>query len=373
MPQPQPIPVNEPLFDGNEKKYVLECVETGWVSSEGPFVTRFEELAAKRFQRKHAIAVCNGTAALEVAVAALELPAGSEVILPAFTIISCALAVVRARLVPVLVDSDPQTWNFDLNQLESKITEKTRAILPVHIYGLPVDMQAVQEIAKKRGLRVVEDAAEAIGQTCRGKPCGSFGDASIFSFYPNKHVTTGEGGMVLTDDDRIAEKARSLRNLCFDPARRFIHEELGHNFRMTNLQAALGLAQLESLDRHLELKRRMGARYQKQLVGEVRVQLPLERTDCAENLYWVFGVVGREGAPDALEMMRRLAERKIGTRHFFWPLHQQPAFQRAGLFKNERHPVAERLANRGFYLPSGLALREEQIDRAADALRACLG
>jgi len=219
------IPVNEPLLDGNEKKYLVQCVETGWISSEGPFVQQFEKNMAAKVGRKHGVAVCNGTAALDIAVAALELAPGDEVIMPAFTIISCISEIVRAGIVPVLVETDPRTWNMDIGQVEAKITPRTKAILMVHIYGLPVDADPILNLAKQHGLKVIEDAAEMIGQTYKGRACGSLGDISIFSFYPNKHITTGEGGMVLSDDDRLAERCRSLRNLCFKADRRFAHDQ----------------------------------------------------------------------------------------------------------------------------------------------------
>lgn len=363
------IPVNEPLLHGNEKKYLDECIDTGWISSEGPFVREFEARFAARVGRRHGIAVCNGTAALEAAVAALRIGPGDEVIMPAFTIISCAGAVVRAGAVPVLVDSDPATWNMDVCRIEERITPRTRAIMVVHIYGLPVDMDPVLKLAEKHGLKVIEDAAEAHGLTYHDRPCGSFGDLSTFSFYPNKHVTTGEGGMIVTDDDMLAERCRSLRNLCFQNKKRFVHEELGFNFRMTNLQAALGLAQLERLDQFVEVKRRMGQRYTELFAGTKGVQLPMQSTEYADNIYWVYGLVlGDDVAFDADEAMQRLGERKIGTRPFFWPMHEQPVFRRMGLFAGESYPVAERLARRGFYVPSGLALTDAQMDEVAAAL-----
>src|SRR6185437_15595635 len=242
------IPVNQPLLDGNEKKYLSECIDTGWISSEGPFIKRFEDEFAARVGRKFGIAVCNGSVALDAAMAALDLKPGDEVIMPAFTIISCASAITRCGAVPVLVDADPLTWNMDVAQIAPRINSKTRAIMVVHIYGLPVDMDPVMELAARHGLRVIEDAAESHGQVYNGRPCGSFGDMSTFSFYPNKHITTGEGGMIVTDDEALAARCRSLRNLCFRPGQRFVHDELGWNFRMTNLQAAVGVAQLERLD-----------------------------------------------------------------------------------------------------------------------------
>lgn len=367
------VPVNEPLLDGNEKKYLIECIDTGWISSEGPFIKQFEERFAARVGRKYGIAVCNGTAALDAAVDALDIGPGDEVIMPAFTIVSCIAQIVRAGAKPVLVDSEPLTWNMDVTQLEAKITKRTRAIMIVHIYGLPTDLAPVLDIARRHGLKVIEDAAEMHGQTYRGQPCGSFGDLSVFSFYPNKHVTTGEGGMIVTDSAELAETCRSLRNLCFQPHKRFVHERLGWNLRMTNLQAALGVAQLERLDEFVARKRRMGARYDELLHGLQGVQLPLRRTDYAENIYWVYGLVLDEGRGlDAETAMKRLADEGIGTRPFFCPMHQQPVLRAQGLFADERYPVAERLYRQGFYIPSGMALTAEQAERAATAVRKVL-
>jgi len=373
MTAPPPVPVNQPLLDGNEEKYLVECVRSGWISSEGPFVQRLEEQLAARVGRKHGVAVANGSVALDTAVAALGIGPGDEVILPASTIISCAAPIVRAGATPVLVDCDPATWNMDVAQIEPRITPRTAALMAVHIFGLPVDMDPLLALARRRGLEVIEDAAEVIGQTYRGKPCGSFGDLSTFSFYPNKHVTTGEGGMVLADDPVLAERCRSLRNLCFKPEQRFVHDELGWNFRLSNVQAALGVAQLERLERSTAIKRRMGARYRELLQGTPGLQLPLARMPYAENIYWVFGLVLEDSVPfDAKEAMSRLARLGIGTRPFFWPMHEQPVFKRMGLFQGERYPVAERLARRGFYIPSGMALSDVQMERVAAALKSIL-
>jgi len=364
------IPVNEPLLDGNEKKYLAECIDTGWISSEGPFVKRFEEEFAARVGRKHGIAITNGTAAIDAAVEALGIGPGDEVILPTFTIISCVMQIVRSGATPVLVDSDPLTWNMDVTQIEAKITPRTKAIMVVHIYGLPVDMDPVLDLCQRYGLKLIEDAAEMIGQTYRGKPCGSFGDISTVSFYPNKHITTGEGGMILTDDDDLAEQCRELRNLCFKPGKRFVHERLGWNLRMTNLQAALGVAQLEQLDAFLEKKRRIGRRYNELLADLPGVQLPLVHTEYAENIYWVYGLVLDDSVEfDAEEAMSRLTKLGVGCRPFFYPMHQQPVLRERGLFEGESYPVAEQMYQRGFYVPSGLALTDDQILRVADALK----
>lgn len=368
-----PIPVNQPLLNGKERQYLNECIDDGWISSEGPFVKRFEQEFAARVGRKYGIAVSNGSVALDAAVVALGIGSGDEVILPTFTIISCAAAIVRAGATPVVVDCDSQTWNMDTAQLEAKITPRTKAIMIVHIYGLPVDMAPILELAQKYNLQLIEDAAEMHGQTYKSQPCGSFGEISTFSFYPNKHITTGEGGMLVTDDEALAERCRSLRNLCFQANRRFVHEELGWNLRMTNLQAALGIAQLERLDEFVARKRKMGERYTELLTDIPGLQLPVPHTDYAENIYWVYGLVLNEEVPfDALEVMQRLGAYKIGTRPFFWPMHEQPVFQKMGLFLGESYPASEKIARRGFYIPSGMALTDEQMVRVVDVLKEVL-
>jgi perosamine synthetase len=294
-------------------------------------------------------------------VKALGLGKGDEVIMPTFTIISPAQSVVTAGAVPVLVDSDPITWNMDVTQIEAKITPKTKAILVVHIYGLPVDMDPVLALCEKYNLKLIEDAAEMHGQTYKGKMCGSFGDISIFSFYPNKHITTGEGGMLVCNDENIAEQCKKLRNLAFEPkGRRFIHNELGWNYRMTNLQAALGVAQLEKMDYHIQRKREIGKLYREGLKDLKGFLLPLEKTAYAENIYWVFGLVA-ESEESQEVMVKKLNQARIGTRPFFWCMHQQPVFRKMGLFANESYPIAERLARNGFYIPSGLGLNNEEI------------
>ena len=270
------IPVNEPLLNVKDIAYVNECLQTGWISSAGRFINEFEDRWAAYCGKRYGIAVSNGTTALQVAVACLGLTPGDEVIMPTFTIISCALAVTCHGGIPVLVDCDPRNWCMDVSQIEKKISPRTRAIMPVHIYGHPVDMDPVCRLAHKYGLAIIEDAAEVhgaeylAGRDAHGsawRRCGSFGTLSCFSFYANKLITTGEGGMVLTDDEALADKSRSLRNLCFQPQRRFYHETLGFNFRLTNMQAALGVAQLERIDQIIERKRWMGHEYNRRLDG----------------------------------------------------------------------------------------------------------
>lgn len=357
------IPVNEPLLNGNEKKYLCECIDTGWISSEGPFVKEFENKMSDTVGRKYGIAVSNGTAALEVAAQALGIKEGDEVIMPTFTIISCAMAITKLGAIPVLVDSNLDTWNMNVDEIETKITSRTKAIMIVHIYGLPVDAEPILELAQKYNLKVIEDAAEMHGQTYKGKPCGSFGDISTFSFYPNKHITTGEGGMVVTDDEELAERCRLLRNLCFRKDVRYMHDEISDNYRFTNLQAAVGLAQLERLEEFIERKRAMGRYYTEKLRDVEGLTLPVEKTEYADNIYWVYGLLlNKDIQIDNKEVQKLLAKEGIGTRTFFWCMHEQPVYCNMGLFSGESYSNAEYLARKGLYIPSGLALTKEQMD-----------
>jgi len=375
------IPVNEPLLNEQDLAYVAECVRTGWVSSAGRFIDEFEQRWAAYCGRRFGVTVSNGTAALQLAIACLGLRPGDEVIIPTFTIISCALAVIYNDGVPVLVDSEPRTWCMDVNQIEQKITPRTRAIMPVHIYGHPVDMDPILDLADRHGLAVIEDAAEVHGAEYLSRRdtshptwrrCGSFGTLSCFSFYANKLVTTGEGGMVLTDDPELAEKARSLRNLCFKAERRFYHESLGFNFRLTNLQAALGLAQLERIDEIVARKRWMGQEYTRRLKGIKGLQLPAEES-WARSVFWMYGVVLSKEIPmDAREFAQKLREHCVDTRPFFLGMHEQPVFHQRGLFVGNEYPVANWLADRGLYLPSGLALTENQVEEVCNAVHEVL-
>ncbi len=367
------IPVNEPLIGPNEIKYVLECLQTGWISSEGHFIREFEDHWAAYCGMQYGITVSNGTVALQIAVACLDLDSGDEVIMPTFTIISCAQAITMIGAKPVLVDADPGTWCMDVEQVKSKISSRTRAIMPVHIYGHPVDMDPILALARKHNLIVIEDAAEAHGAEYKGRKCGGLGDLNCFSFYANKIITTGEGGMVLTNNAAYAERMRSLRNLCFQKERRFYHTELGNNFRLTNLQAAIGLAQLERIEDSVRKKRLMGHAYTDRLKGIPVLQLPAEES-WAKNVYWMYGIVLDDGTGmDAVEFARRLYAKGVMTRPFFLGMHEQPVFQKKRLFHGERYPVAERIARQGLYLPSGIAITEDQIDQSCAAVKQVLG
>jgi perosamine synthetase len=365
------IPINEPILTGNEKKYLNECIDTGWISSEGPFVTKLEENFSKIVNRNYGIAVANGSVAIDVAITALGIQQGDEVIMPTFTIISCAAPIVRAGAIPVLVDVDLQNWNMCVDQIEKKITSKTKAIMIVHIYGLPVDMDPIVKIANKYNLKIIEDAAEVIGQQYKGKPCGSFGHISTVSFYPNKHITTGEGGMILTNDEKLANKCRELRNLSFIPPRRFIHEELGWNFRMTNLQAAIGVAQLERLDEFLVKKRLIGSWYNDLLKDIPGIQLPQQRTEYSENIYWIYGIlISEELNLTAIEVMQSLLRLGVMTRPFFFIQCIRSLFlKKWNILKMKNIQMQLIYQKKDFYIPSGLGLTYNQAETVAKALK----
>jgi perosamine synthetase len=363
------IPVNEPLLGGNELKYVEECIKTGWISSEGPFVNEFENKFAKYVDRKYGVAVSNGTAALDIALASLHIGPGDEVIIPTFTIISCMSQVLRSGAKPIFVDCDPVTLNVRCADVEHAISKKTKAIIIVHIYGLPVDLDPILSLARSYSIPVIEDAAEMHGQTYNGKKCGSFGLISTFSFYANKNITTGEGGMIVTDDEELREKFISYRNLCFLPKERFIHNDLGWNFRLTNIQAAIGLAQLERIDNIIERKRQIGRFYHEAFKKCEILRCPLTHTKYADNIYWVFGIrLSESSGLTSKNIMSQLYLKGIGSRPYFYPLHLQPVLKKFGFGKQNSLRNAEAAYETGFYIPCGLAITIEQQERVITAL-----
>lgn len=364
------IPVCEPFLTGKEMEYVMDCLRTNWISSAGKYVNEFEQRFAEYIGCKYGISTTSGTTALHLALAALKIGRGDEVIVPAFTMIAPVFAVVYTGAKPVLVDADPETWNIDVNKIEEKITPNTKAIIPVHIYGHPCDMDPIMEIAEKYNLWVIEDAAEAHGAEYKGKKVGSFGHVSCFSFYANKIITTGEGGMVVTNDEKIAERARRLKDQAYSPERRFLHTDIGFNYRMTNIQAAIGLAQLEHIDEFVEMRRRNAYLYNSRLKDVPGITLPPEK-EWAKNVYWMYSILIEENefGMSRDELMEKLKERGIETRTFFIPMHEQPAFLNLGLFKGERYPVAESLGKQGLYLPSSTGLKKEEIEYICDVVR----
>ena len=360
------IPVNIPLITKQDRDAVNQALLDGWISGDGPVIQEFEEAVANQVGRKHGVAVSNGSDAIELALRVLDLKPGDEVILPTFTIISCLAPILRAGLVPVFVDAHSETWNMRTDQLKSALSNKTRAILVVHIYGIATDMSQVMSFAKAHDLKVIEDSAEAHGVFYKDKPCGSFGDVSTFSFYANKNVTTGEGGMVLTDDVKLAERLRYFRNLTFLDSRRFVHEDLGWNMRLSSLQAALGTSQANRVSETLSRRRVIADRYLEVLQGIQGLRFQASDFQGNRNGYWVFGVLldSHPNFSSAQTAMTALASAGVGTRPFFFPLHKQPLINQHQHRTVGECPVAEDLGENGFYLPNGLGMSDSDLDRA---------
>jgi perosamine synthetase len=367
------IPVFEPVYGEEEIQAVVAALRRGEISGTfGESIPAFERAFAAYVGCTHGVAVSNGTTALHAAVAALELEAGDEVIVSASTNIATALAVYHTGGLTVSADSEPATWNMDLDLLEGLITPRTRALIPVHLYGHPIDMDRLMAIAQKHGLKVIEDCAESHGATVRGRVTGSFGDMACFSFYANKIITTGEGGMVTTNDDRLAGKLRLLRNLAFTQPR-FRHEIPGFNFRMTGYQAAMGLVQTGHIEEIIAQKRKLAHRYNERLAGVSGLQIPHEEP-WARHVYWMYAIALEESSPVSRDALtKQLTADGIETRTFFCPMNLQPFLQKQPGFRAVPCPVAERLWRDGLYLPSSTRLTDDQIDFVAARVRAALG
>jgi len=358
------IPVCKPWLPGKEKEYVNNAIDTNWISSAGEYITKFEEEFAKFCGVKYGVSCSNGLGALHLACAALDLKEGDEVIVPTFTMAASINAIIFTGTKPVLVDCDKETYCIDVKKIEEKITKRTKAIMPVHIYGHPCDMDPILEFAKKYNLYVIEDAAEAHGAEYKGKKCGSMSNIGCFSFYANKILTTGEGGMSVTNNLELAERMKRLRNHAFDVPR-FIHKEVGFNYRLTNLQAAIGFAQTENADMLVKARRNVGTRYNKLLKGTKGLILPVEKS-YAKNVYWMYGVVLSDDIKlTKEEVMQKLKEKGIDTRSFFIPMHRQPAYVNKTVRNapdcSGKFPVADWLSERGFYLPSSSNLTDDEI------------
>jgi perosamine synthetase len=363
------IPVCEPFIGTKEAEYVADCLRTNWISSKGKYIEQFEQSFSRYCGCKFGISTTSGTTALHLAIASLGIGVGDEVIVPTFTMAATVFAIMYTGAKPVLVDSEAETWNIDVSKIEERITPRTKAILPVHIYGHPCDMDPILDIATRHRLYVIEDAAEAHGAEYKGKRAGGIGDVGCFSFYGNKIITTGEGGMVVTNNPEVADRARALKDLAFSREKRFLHTDIGFNYRMTNIQAAIGLAQFEKIDELVERRRRNAMLYNSILRGVRGIRLPPEK-EWAKNVYWMYSIMVDEGfGMSRDDLMKHLADRGIETRAFFIPMHQQPVFAQMGLFKGESYPVAEELAVKGLYLPSGSGLTREQIERVCTAIR----
>ncbi len=362
------IPVSKPYIPENAYRYLKECLDTGWLSSQGPFVERFEDAFAKYHTMRHAISTTSGTTAIHLALAAAGITDCDEVIVPAFTMIAPVFAILYTSATPVLIDSDIDTWTINTKLIEKKITKKTKAIIAVHIYGHPVDMSPVHALAKKYNLIVIEDAAEGLGALYKNKKAGTLSDIGCFSFYANKLITTGEGGMVVTNNDDYAKKIRSLKDMAHSSEKRFVHTELAYNYRFTNLQAAVGLAYLEKIDEYNEKKRSVARHYSELLKENSLITCPVEKS-WAQSSFWMYGILIDTKRISKLKFMKLLSEKGIETRDFFISMHRQPALIDRGLFHREKYPVADKIAEQGLYLPSGPNIQPEEIEYICDTIQ----
>ncbi len=355
------IPVNQPYISKSDALAVYKAVRSGWVSSSGQQINLFENSLKKLINKNYCSLVSNGTAALEIAIKALNLKKGDEIIMPNFTIISNLLAVIKQNLKPVLIDCDLNSWNMKIDEVEKSITKKTKAVIAVHIYGYPLNTKKLSEICKKNKIFLIEDAAEMIGHKIKGQPCGFYGHISTFSFYANKHITTGEGGAILTNSLQLFNKINSLRNLCFGKINRYNHSDIGWNYRFTNIQAALGLNQIKRIKWIIKKKISVGKQYYKYLRDNKNIYIQKPKLNNIENVYWVVGILIKNKKILAKKLQKKLKENGIETRSFFWPMNKQTITKKLKLKFKNKYPNSEYLSKYGFYLPSGLNIKYEQI------------
>lgn len=356
------IPVSIPFVSNKDISIVNKALKKGWISSDGPEVKLFENEFSKKINRKYSIAVSNGSAALEIAIKALNIKKNDEVIIPNFTIISNALAVVKQNAKPVLIDCDLDTWNIKIEDIEKKINKKTKAIIITHIYSYANDMDKILKICKKNKIFLIEDAAEVIGLKYKNKMCGSFGDISTFSFYANKQLTTGEGGMISTNSKNLHDSCKALRNLCFGKKQRFNHDDIGWNYRITNIQAALGLGQLKRLNLVVKRKMEIGEYYYQRLSKNKNIYISPPKISYSKNIYWVVGIVIRNKKVLASKIIKKLNSFGIGARPFFWPMHEQDIFKKMKIFPKKKYPNSSYLGRYGFYIPSFLKISNSEMN-----------
>ncbi|EPY12520.1 MULTISPECIES: DegT/DnrJ/EryC1/StrS family aminotransferase [Paenibacillus] len=360
-------PIATPVLNGNETKYVLDCLNTTWISSNGPYLDQFEQQFAAFCQSKHAIACSNGTTALHLALLAHDVGPGDEVIVPTLTFVATANAVTYCGALPVFVDVEADTWNMDIRAIEQKITSRTKGIIAVHLYGHPADMDPIMELAHKYDLFVIEDAAEAIGAQYKGRMAGALGHTATFSLFGNKVITTGEGGVVTTNNEAIAEKIRLLRGQGIDKNKKYWHPVIGYNYRMTNIQAAIGCAQLEKVEWHIRERIRVAMHYYDYLKHDSRLTLPVQRI-WAKNVFWMFSIVLNGYSEQQRDhVMQQLKDKGIETRPFFYPMHILPPYRDGQLY--EEYPVANRIASQGMNLPSHGELTKQDIQYICQSLQ----
>ena len=366
------IPVSIPHVSNGDTKSITKSIKNGWISSDGPEVKTFEKKFSKRLKRKYSVAVSNGTAALEIAIKALGIKKNDEVIIPNFTIISNALAVIKQNAKPVLIDCDLTTWNMKIEDIEKNINKKTKAIIITHIYSFSNEMEKIIKICKKNKLLLIEDAAEVLGLKYKNKLCGSFGDISTFSFYANKQVTTGEGGMITTNNKKFYDKCLELRNLCFGKEQRFNHDDIGWNYRLTNIQASLGISQLKRLNQIVKKKMNIGKYYYHRLLKNNNIYMTPPKISYSKNIYWVVGVLIRNKKVLASTIINKLNKNGVGARPFFWPMNEQKIFKRMKLFDKKKYPNSFYLARYGFYIPSFIKIKKSQMDYIINILNKLL-
>ena len=358
------IPVNQPLITRQDALNVKKTLEDGWVSAEGPNVKIFESRFSKFIGHKYAVTVANGTAALEIAVQSLNLPKNSEVIIPNFTIFSNAIACLKNNLEIKPVDCGKFDWNMNTQQILKNITSKTKLIIATHIYNYPLEIERLKKICKKKKILLLEDAAEVFGQKYKNKMCGSFGDISTYSFYANKQITTGEGGMITTNSKKIYEKIKNLRNLSFGKKNRFNHEDISSNNRMSNIQATLGLSQLNRIEDIVKKRQSIGKKYFEYLKKNSNIYIPEPERKFVKNIYWVVGILitNTDLNIDAQYVMEKLKDKGIGTRPFFWPMHNQKMLKNYNFYNSKKFANSEYISKYGFYLPSSLSLKNDEIE-----------
>ena len=365
------FPVSEPTITREDKKNAFDAINSGFISSEGKYNKLFENSFSNYIGSKYAIALSNGTVALETALYAIGIEKGDEVILPNFTIVSCLNSIIKLGAIPIFVDVDKNHWNIDHNLIEKKITKRTKAIIVCHIFGHPAEIKKIIQIRNKYNIKVIEDCAESHGAEYKGKKIGNFGDISTFSFYSNKLITTGEGGMVLTSNKKFADRARGYKNLFFGKTDRFKHKDLGSNYRLTNIQAAIGYSQTKRINSIVEKKRKIGFWYLHYLKDINKLELQKEMS-WAKTVFWMYAVVLKSSAIDAKKIIKAMANRNIQCRPLFYNLNKQPFLSKFNIKDNRKYPVTDKLAKYGFYLPSSLKLTKKDVAYIVNQLKEVL-
>ena len=369
------IPVNEPHILNQDAKKVYNIIKSGWISSEGKEVVKLEKKFSKFIGCKYGIAVANGTAALEVAIKSLGLKKGDQVIMPNFTIISNLLAVIKQGCKPIFIDCDKHNWNMNINEIAKKINKKTKAIIATHIYNYPLEIDKIKKICKKKNIYLIEDAAEVLGLRYKNKYCGSYGDISTFSFYANKHITTGEGGIILTNKNSLYKKCHSLKNLCFGTDHnRFNHDDIGWNYRLSNIQAVLALSQLKRINKIVKKKIQVGKTYYSYLKNNKNIYFPKPKINNLENIYWVNAIlISKKTGYDSKKLSKKLLDYNIQTRPFFWPMNEQKILKKLNISNKGKFPNSRLVSRYGLYLPSSISLNNKTIKYICKVINYILG